>query len=249
MVHHARYENVTISDTTIVESIIKDGKMFRLTTSTGQYLTKTVILAIGMGLFEPKRLGVPGEVEFEDKGVAYAIPNLDIYRGQNVLVVGGGDTGVENAIMLSRVAKVTLIHRREAFRAVEANLEILSRSLAELRFNTELKEIRGDGWVKKVVLYNNKEDRTYEMDVDGVVINIGFSLNLNLVESAGVKNDGDHILIDAPNMNTNVKGIFACGDIVEYPGKVRQILPGVGEGVTAAEEAYKYIKSSYWANK
>jgi len=249
MVHHARYKNVPMKENTSVESIVKEGKMFRISTPGGELLTKTVILAIGMGLFEPRKLGVPGEKEYENRGVTYAVPNTDMYRGQTVLVVGGGDSAVENSIGLSSVAKVIQIHRRGSLRAIESNLEVLGNSLVEVRTNTELKEIKGDDRLRKVVLYNNQEDRTYEMDVNLVVINIGFSPDLSLVDKAGVENDGNHIVIDRANMNTNIPGIFACGDIVEYPGKARQILPALGEGVTAAEEAYNYIKSPYWVKE
>jgi len=79
-----------------------------------------------------------------------------------------------------------------------------------------------------------------------VVINVGFSPDLSLVRTLGVKNDGRHILMDGPAMHTNVPGIFACGDIVEYPGKSRQIHPATGEAFTAAEEAYKFVKKPYW---
>lgn len=249
MVHHARYKNVPMKENTPVESIVKEGKLFRISTPGGEMLTKTVILAIGMGLFEPRKLGLPGEEEYENRGVTYAVPNTDMYRGQTVLVVGGGDSAVENSIGLSSVAKVIQIHRRGSLRAIESNLEVLENSLVEVRTNTELKEIKGDDRLRKVVLYNNQEDRTYEMDVNLVVINIGFSPDLSLVDKAGVENDGNHIVIDRANMNTNISGIFACGDIVEYPGKARQILPALGEGVTAAEEAYNYIKSPYWVKE
>lgn len=186
---------------------------------------------------------------FKDKGVTYAVPNMDIYRGQKVLVVGGGDTAVENAIGLSRVAKVKLIHRRDSLRAIESNIDLLEKSLVEIVLNTELKEIKGDDRLRSVVLYDNKADKEYETDMDLVVINIGFSPDLSLVDKAGVKNNGNHVMIDETNMHTNIDGIFACGDIVEYPGKIRQILPALGEGVTAAEEAYNFIKSPYWVEE
>jgi len=249
MIHHAKYKDVPMIEETIVENIKKDGKYFEVTTNKGNYNTKAIILAIGMGLFEPMKLGIPGEDEFGDKGVYYAVPNMEIYRGQKVLVVGGGDTAVENAIGLSRVARVTLIHRRDSLRAIESNLEILEKSLVDVLTNTELKEVKGDVHLKKVILHNNLDTTDKEMDMDAVVINIGFSPNLSLVENAGVKNDGSHILVTGPNMHTNVQGIFACGDIVEYDGKNRQIHPAAGEGVIASEEAYKFVKSPYWIEK
>ncbi|MFO8050698.1 MAG: FAD-dependent oxidoreductase [Thermoplasmatota archaeon] len=249
MIHHARYKGVPMVEETIVESIDKDGKFFHVKTNRGEVKAKAMILAIGMGLFEPMALGIPGEKEFRDRGVYYAVPNMDIYRGQNLLVVGGGDTAVENAIGLSRVAKVTLIHRKEKLRAIESNLEILERSLIEVVTSTELKEIKGDDQLRSVIIHNNKNGTDQELEFDGVVINIGFSPDLSLVENAGVKNDGGHIIVTGPNMHTNVPGIFACGDIVEYEGKNRQVHPAAGEGVIASEEAYKFIKSPYWIEK
>jgi len=249
MIHHARYKEVPMVEDTIVESIERKGKLFELRTSKGIFETKAVVLAIGMGLFEPMKLGAEGEDKFLDRGVAYAVPNMEIFRGQNVLVVGGGDTAVENAIGLSRVARVTLIHRRDNFRAIESNLELLERSLVTVKRNTEVKEFKGEGSLRTVTLYDNKETRVFEMDFDAVIVNIGFAPNLSLVEKAGVRNDGSHILVTGPDMHTNVPGIFACGDIVEYEGKARQIHPATGEGVVASEEAYKYIKSPYWVDK
>ena len=207
----------------------------------------TVILAIGMGIFEPSKLKCKGEDIFEGKGIIYAVPNLKIYRGQKIIVAGGGDTAVENAIGLSQVAKVTLIHRRERFRATETNMDLLKYSLVEVLTNTEIKEIKGNEHVRQVTLFNNRTNEFFEMDIDTVVINIGFSPDLSLVQKIGVKNNGKHILIDGSHMHTNIPRIFACGDIVEYPGKTKQILPATGEAFTAAEEAYKFIKKPYWA--
>jgi thioredoxin reductase (NADPH) len=234
---------------TIVEIVDKKDRFFEITTSIGIFKSKAIILAIGMGLFEPMKIGVPGEDEFRDRGVYYAVPNMEIYRGQNVLVVGGGDTAVENAIGLSRVAKVTLIHRRGSFRAIESNLDIMEKSLVNVVTNTVLKGLHGDKQLESVTLFNKNENNEFEIKMDSVVINIGFSPNLSLVEEAGVKNDGSHILVEGPNMHTNVPGIFACGDIVEYEGKNRQIHPAAGEAVIASEEAYKFIKSPYWIDK
>lgn len=249
MIHHARFKGVSMVEGTIIESIDKESKFFHVRTNNGEVKAKAVILAIGMGLFEPMTLEIPGEEEFRNKGVFYAVPNMDIYRGQKILVVGGGDTAVENAIGLSRVARVSLIHRRKILRAIESNLEILEKSLVEVVTNTELKEIRGDDHLRSVTLHDNKDGTDHDMEFDAVVINIGFSPDLSLVENAEVENDGGHITVTGPNMHTNVPGIFACGDIVEYDGKNRQIHPAAGEGVTASEEAYKFIKSPYWFEK
>jgi thioredoxin reductase (NADPH) len=247
MVHHAREKELEMVEAASVKSIEKLEDGFRVGTDRGDFRGKAIILAIGMGLFEPSRLGVPGEEAFAGRGVAYAAPNLEILRGQKVVVVGGGDSAVENALALSQVAHVTLVHRAAAFRALESNLELLGHSLVESRLETEVVEINGAGHVEQVVVKNARTGAVETVAADAVVINVGFSPDLSLVRTLGVKNDGRHILMDGPAMHTNVPGIFACGDIVEYPGKSRQIHPATGEAFTAAEEAHKFVKKPYWA--
>ena len=246
MVHHAREKGLDMVEAASVRSVerLEDGFIVR--TDRGDFRAKAIILAIGMGLFEPSRLGVPGEEGFAGRGVAYAVPNLEILRGQRVVVVGGGDSAVENALGLSQVAHVTLVHRAAAFRAIESNLELLGHSLVESRLETEVVDILGAGHVEEVVLKNVRTGVVGHIPADMVIINVGFSPDLSLVRTLGVRNDGRHILMDGPATHTNVPGIFACGDIVEYPGKSRQIHPATGEAFTAAEEAYKFVKKPYW---
>jgi thioredoxin reductase (NADPH) len=154
---------------------------------------------------------------------------------------------VENALGLSQVAHVTLVHRSAAFRALESNLDLLEHSLVERRLETEVVEIQGAARVNGVVLRSPKTGAVETVPADQVVVNVGFSPDLSLVRTLGVRNDGRHILSEGPSMHTNVPGIFACGDIVEYPGKSRQIHPATGEAFTAAEEAYKFVKKPYWS--
>lgn len=247
MVHHAHEKALDMVEDASVKSVDRLENGFLVRTDKGEYRAKSIILAVGMGLFEPSRLNVPGEEKFAGRGVSYAVPNLEILRGQKVVVVGGGDSAVENALGLSQVARVTLVHRAAAFRALESNLELLERSLVECRMETEVVEIKGDAHVDGVVLKNSKSGALDTVPADQVVINVGFSPDLSLVRTLGVRNDGRHILTDGPAMHTNVPGIFACGDIVEYPGKSRQIHPATGEAFTAAEEAYKFVKKPYWS--
>jgi len=247
MVHHAREKDLDMLEDASVKAVERLREGFLIRTDRGDFRARAIILAVGMGLFEPSRLGVPGETEFSGRGVVYAVPNLEIMRGQRVVVVGGGDSAVENALGLSQVAHVTLVHRSAAFRALESNLELLERSLVERRLETEVVEIKGDRHVTGVVLKSSKTGSLETVPADTVVVNVGFSPDLSLVRTLGVQNDGRHILTDGPAMHTNVPGIFACGDIVEYPGKSRQIHPATGEAFTAAEEAYKFVKKPYWA--
>jgi thioredoxin reductase (NADPH) len=247
MVHHAHEKALDMVEDASVRSVDRLDNGFLVRTDKGEYRAKAIILAVGMGLFEPSRLGVPGEEKFAGKGVSYAVPNIEIFRGQTVVVVGGGDSAVENALGLSQVAHVTLVHRSAAFRALESNLDLLEHSLVERRLETEVVEIQGAARVNGVVLRSPKTGAVETVPADQVVVNVGFSPDLSLVRTLGVRNDGRHILSEGPSMHTNVPGIFACGDIVEYPGKSRQIHPATGEAFTAAEEAYKFVKKPYWS--
>lgn len=241
-VRHARDKGVQMRESASVQSIRPAGQGFHVSVDGQDYHARVVILAIGMGVFEPTTLGIKGEKEFAGSGVAYAVPNLSVYRGRKLLVVGGGDTAVENAIGLSQVARVTLVHRSNHFRAIEANLSLLSESLVEVCPNTELVEIRGRDHVERVILRNNQTGDETEAAVDGVIINIGFSPDLSLVHQVDVKTDSKHIIMETFDMRTNVEGILACGDIVAYPGKSRQIQPATAEGFIAAETAYQLSK-------
>lgn len=216
-------------------------------TAKGEYETRTVILAIGMGLFEPRKLGVPGEDKFEGKGVYYRIPSKEEFRGRTALFIGGGDTALEMALTVVDVAHhVYLAHRKNVFRAMESNVENVEKSAIEVLFRTELKEILGNSRVTGAIVFNNETGEDAKLDVDAVVINIGFSPNLDSVMKWGIELEGKAIKVN-PEMRTSMKGVFACGDIVAYPGKDKRIVTACGEGATAAVSAYKYIRKPYWA--
>jgi thioredoxin reductase (NADPH) len=241
----------------VVKRVTSAGGMFTVTAIVGEeseevtrmYSCRSMIIASGMGMFEPSRLKVPGENELDGRGVFYSVPNLDIYRGKRVLVVGGGDTAVENAVGLAGVCDVTLLHRRDSFRATEANLDLLSTSPVKKLTPFVVEEILGSDYVTGVILRNSETEEKVERPFDAVIINVGFSPDLSIIDEVGVENDGNHIIIKQNDMCTNVEGIFACGDIVSYPGKVRQVHPALGEAATAAMAAYKYIKKPYWAKE
>jgi len=260
MIHHTKYKEVELVEKQVVTGVEKMEGIFHVTTgplegSTAtegeeiekEYLTRSIIIASGMGMFEPSRLNVPGEDEFEGKGVYYAVPNIEIYRGKRVMVIGGGDTAVEDAVGLAGIANVTLVHRRNKFRATEVNLDLLSKSTVEVKTPFTLQEIKGKKVVEGIVLKDVKTGELEEMKVDSVIINVGFSPDLSLIKELGIEHRGNQIVIQNTNMHTNVEGIFACGDIVDYPGKVKQIHPALGEASIAAEEAYRYLKKPYWA--
>lgn len=263
MIRHAKYRDVVLVEKEVVADVQRDENIFLVTTEPlkssatqsktseeyhdrNSYRCKAVIIATGMGMFDSSKLNVQGENEFEGRGVFYAVPNIEIYRGKKVIVVGGGDTAVEDAIGLSGIADVTLVHRRDVFRATEANLDMLATSLVLVKTPYSVLKINGEKTVQNVTLKHAGSGEIEEVLADAVVINVGFSPDLSLVKKLGIEHAGNQILIRKTDMRTNVEGVFACGDIVQYDGKVKQIHPALGEAFIAAEEAYRYLKKPYW---
>jgi len=227
----------------VVEIKIRDEDKI-VKTDKAEYSAKAIIIASGS---RHKRLGVPGEKEFEGRGVSYcALCDGPFFKGLRVLVVGGGNTAVMSAIYLADLAsKVYLAHRRRQLRAEEIYVKELKRKGVEVLWNTEVKEVRGGSKVEKVVLYNNESRKKRELTVDGVFIFIGEEPNSDFAKKSGVKVDGKgYIIVDALQ-RTNIEGIYAAGDVTSYP--IKQIGTAIGQAIAAATEAYKYVRKPYYA--
>jgi len=247
LIEHARESGCEMKEGEEVIDIESKDDTISVKTRKGNYDCRCVILALGMGLFEPRKLGIPGEEELEGRGVFYRIADRRQFKDKRILFVGGGDSALEMALSVVAIAKeVFLIHRREEFRAMEKNVEAVQRSPIKVMFNSELVEITGDDWVKQALIYNNKTLEKTLLDVDSIVINIGFSPSLDMVKKWGIDLEGKLIKVRS-DMRTSKKGIFACGDIVSYNGKDKRIVTACGEAATAAIAVYKYIKQPYWA--
>ena len=213
-------------------------------TDKAEYSTKTVIIASGS---RHKKLGVPGEKEFEGKGVSYcALCDGAFFKGLNVLVVGGGNTAAMSAIYLADLAsKVYLAHRRKQLRAEEIYIKELNKKGVEVLWNTEVREIRGNSKVEKVILYNNETGKEKELVIDGVFIFVGEEPNSDFAKKSGIKVDEEgYIIVDALQ-RTNIEGVYAAGDVTIYP--IKQIGTAIGQAIVAATEAYKYVKKPYYA--
>ncbi len=223
---------------------VEEGKI-TLNTPKGTYEAKAVILALGMGLFEPRKLGIPGEEGLE--GVYYNCLDMRSFERKRVLCVGGGDSALEMALTICGCAgESTLIHRKDYFRADEMTVERVGKSPIKVVFRTELKEIMGREKVEAVRLIDNEtgEERVVPMDV--VLISIGFIPNLESVERWGLELKGKAVLVN-PEMRSNLRGVFACGDLVTYEGKTKRITTACGEATIAVNSVYKYIRKPYWA--
>jgi thioredoxin reductase (NADPH) len=222
----------------------KDNSVWEVITDKGINLgARTVLVTVGIGILAPNRLGAKGEIEYENKGVYYVVKSKREFEGKNVLIVGGGDTAVDWALNLRGIAKsITLIHRRDQFRAHEASVKELFKTV-NVRVFHELKEVKGDGSkVTSAIIFNNKTGETKEISVDAVIINIGYRGDLNFLNEWGLKLKGRNILVNS-RMETNLQGVYAAGDIVEQEGAPKLLLlaTGFAQAAIATSVAKKYI--------
>ncbi len=144
-------------------------------------------------------------------------------------------------------AEVYLVHRREQFRAMEKNVDAVGRSQIKVLMNSEVAQILGDSHVRHVVIYNNTSLEKRTIDVDAVVVQVGFETKSGWLKKWGLELEGDRLIKVRADMSTSLEGVFACGDIVYYPSKEKRIVTGCGEAVTAIASAYKFVRSPYWA--
>jgi len=221
----------------------EDG-IFELTTNKGLHLSRTVIITAGCGAFEPRKLNLPGAEKYEGKNLFYFVNNLNQFRDQDVLIAGGGDSAVDWALMLEPIAKsVTLIHRRDTFRAHEHSVEQLKRSSVRIITPRELQSLHGEEYIEKVVIVDKKAGVTEELHVDALIVSFGFVSSLGPIKEWGLHIENGGIVVNS-RMETNIPGIYAAGDIATYPGKVKLIAVGFGEAPTAVNNAKHFMDPS-----
>lgn len=208
---------------------------------TPGHRARAILIAAGVGSFVPKTLPLPNAKDFVGRGLHYFVKSIDPFRGKRVLIVGGGDSAVDWANMLAPVAShLTLIHRRDAFRAHEESVRRMRQAVPDIRVFHELKAISGDGCVRQVVLYDSRSKTEQTLDVDHVLVNIGFETHLGPIANWGLELEGGQVKVD-PMMMTSRPGIFAAGDIAAFPGKLKLIATGFGEACTAVNFAKHYL--------
>jgi len=220
--------------------IIMDGPVKTVVTDAGRYNAPIVIVASGAS---HRKLGVPGEQELSGKGVSYcATCDGMFFRDKRVVVVGGGDAAMTESVFLTRfVAEVKLVHRRQGFRARALNVQEARRNdKIEFVLDTIVTEIFGDGKVEGVRIRNVQTGREGEIQCDGVFVCIGHEPNTAFLKTVLPRYAGEVIPTDM-NMETEVKGIYAVGDVRK--GSYRQVATAVADGVVAAMHAEKRIKT------
>jgi len=217
---------------------------FIVKTNSNEYKAKAVILAFGKS---PRTLDVPGEKEYSGRGISYcATCDAPLFKGMPVAVVGGGNSAFETAHLLSQIAsKVYIIHRSENFRAFETLVEDVKNRGVEFIMNAEIKEIKGDKFVKSIIIENNKTGEKRELQVNGLFVEIGSEVKSELIKDLVKLDESKHVVVNEkaetfyPNSDKVRPGLFAAGDLTNVPFK--QIVVSAGEGCKAALQAYNYI--------
>lgn len=210
----------------------------RLVTDKGVHFTRTLIVCAGAGAFSPKRLDVEGMERFEGRGVHYFVREKTQFAGKNLLIVGGGDSALDWAMNLEKFAnRITLIHRRDVFRAHEESIDwLLNRSQVTTKLFWEMRRLEGEEHLERVVIFNNKTGEEETLDVDAALVNIGFNASIGPIRNWGLELQGSQIVVNS-RMETSLPGVYAAGDICAYDGKLKLIATGVGEVCIAVNYA------------
>lgn len=244
LVEQSKQFDPTIVLEEAVEKVEKgDDNLFTLTTDKGKHYTKTVIITAGVGAFKPRRLDIDGATKFEGKNLHYFVNDLNKFAGDRVVLAGGGDSAVDWTLMLEDIAEeITIVHRRNKFRAHEHSVEqLMTSDKITVRTPYVVEELHHDDEkIYAVTLKQKDGDETHRVDIDTLIVNYGFISNLGPIKEWGLKLDKNSIIVNS-SMETNIEGIYACGDIATYEGKAKLIASGFGEAPTAINKAKVYI--------
>ena len=233
----------------LIEEITLENESFWKvkTTEDKEFISKNIFIAAGAGSFEPRR---PPNIEDPDKylgkGVEYAVRSVDKYKNKNVVIFGGGDSALDWTVELSKVAKlVTLVHRRDAFRGSQHTEEqmraLVEKGKVNLLTPYLINSIEGDDIVESITLKNFESNEIEDYEADKLLFLFGLNKKLGPILDWDIDLNGKKIKVNTENYQTNKDGIFAVGDINDYPGKLDLILSGFHETTLAVQEAYKRI--------
>jgi len=244
MLTHCKKLGAVVHDLEPVTTMNLSGELKKITTSRATYEAKAVIISQGSHY---KEIGAKGEMQFKGRGVSYCgVCDGPFFKGKKVIVVGGGNSACITTLYLSGLAaQVTVIHRREAFRAEESLVnDINMKTNVKVVWNTEIQEVKGDKQVRSAVLLDTKSGQTNEVPIDALFVQVGEAPNSQIAQASGLEVDEHgYVKIDI-RQQTNLPGVFAAGDITNHP--VKQVGTAVGQGITAALEAYAFIRRPYY---
>ena len=223
-----------------VQEINSEGDNWIVKTSQNKtFSSPNIIIAGGVGSFEPRKLSLKDAEKYEGKNIFYSITDKNKFKDKKICIFGGGDSALDWALELSKIAKVTLVHRREEFRGAPHTLEqIKKEGKVDLKTKFQPFSIKGNGKIESIIIKNDDGKET-EVETDYILSFFGLIMKLGPITEWGLNMDKKTIKVNTQNFETNKKGIFAIGDICSYPGKLKLILSGFHEGALASVECFK----------
>jgi len=240
------YKPTLVLGESVEELSYIDNKIIRLKTNKGVHYTKTVIVCAGRGAIKPKKLDNPSVNRFEGRGVFYQVTDKWQFRGKRIMIVGGGDSALDWALELKDIAsEVILIHRRTEFRAHEGTVIEVFHSPVKVMVPYEVKEASGLSKLEKVTIFNNKTGEEATFDVDALILQLGYEVDISIFKKWGLEIVDNHIKVNG-KMETNLPGVYAAGDIAYQADSVKLnlIVVGFAQAAIAVNMAKKYIDPS-----
>ena len=212
------------------------------TNNNKEFTAPNIIIAGGVGSFEPRKLSLKGLEKYEGKSLFYAVKKKEEFKNKNISIFGGGDSALDWALELSKFSKVTLIHRRDEFRgAVHTLAEIKKlekKGKISIKTPCQLQSIEGDNFIKSISI-KFEDEKIEKINTDIVLSFFGLIMKLGPIAEWGLSMNKKTIEVNSKNFETNKKGIFAIGDICNYPGKLKLILSGFHEAALASVDCFK----------
>ncbi len=229
-----------------VQELTNENDNWIVKTNSGKkFQTPNVVIAGGVGSFEPRKFSTKSAEKFDGTSVLYSIKDKTIFKDKSVAIFGGGDSALDWAIELSNISKVSLIHRRDEFRGAPASVqkikELSKKNIINLFTKHSIKDVKGNGSLDEVEI-KSEEGESKILKADYVLGFFGLIMQLGPIVEWGLNLDKKAIPVNTENFETNKKGIFAIGDICTYPGKLKLILSGFHEGALAARGCFKYAR-------
>lgn len=230
-----------------VDSFVRneDGTMVVTTNEGTKILCKVLVIAAGLGCFEPRKPEVKDLEKFEGKGISYMILDPEKYRGKRVVLAGGGDSALDWAIHLSDICgELSLVHRSETFRGAPDSaakvFELAKSGKINLLLNSNVTAVSGNGHLESVTITNNQQQST-QLFVDNFIPLFGLTPKLGPIADWGLNIDKNAIVVNVEDYSTNIPAVYAIGDINTYPGKLKLILCGFHEAALMAQSAFRYV--------
>ncbi len=229
-----------------VQEVSEEGNAWKVKTNKNSvFITPNIIIAGGVGSFEPRKITLKDAEKFENKSIFYSVSDKNKFKDKKVTIFGGGDSALDWTLELSKIAKVTLVHRRDEFRGAPHTLNEIKKLQKEgklsLKTKFQISAIEGEKDIKSISIKND-EEKIERIETDYILGFFGLIMQLGPIAQWGLNMNKKTISVNTENFQTNKKGIFAIGDICSYPGKERLILSGFHEAALASVECFKRAK-------